>query len=266
MLLLGAWLSIAAAESQLVITSDRAVVVFVNLKPYPIKGGSKPLVVDFPNGKEGDQRVAVRSATSELLWTGVIDVPSGQRVHGEFIQRHLEVSPPEPLNGMRKLSQEGLYNVDGEWTTKRPAAVAVDEPEPEPARKKDDVYLEAVSAAATADGVGVPAPAQPGEMARPGPGGQGVLRLANRSTSWANVVVDGAVIEFRGERDRELSLASGAHVVEIRDFRQQLLFWGTAWVWPDETIELQFSATAAPAVPERPEAWILRPPPEEVVP
>ena len=60
------WLQMALGASQLTVTTDRPVVVFINLKPHPLQPGSTGLQVDFPNGKEGVQRVAIRTTDITL--------------------------------------------------------------------------------------------------------------------------------------------------------------------------------------------------------
>lgn len=253
-----AWLiSTALGASQLVITTDRPVVVFVNLKPHPLQPGSAKLVIDFPDGKEGEQRVAVRTVLQELVWSGPIDVPADTKVYAEWLQRRMQVGAPQPLQKAR-MSDKGVYNVDGEWVRGQagvaPPVLPAPAPKPKPV-PVEDAFLDAVQDAGQVDGAGG-ALRSADVIVRPQAGqGEGVLRLANRSTSWSNVVVGDQEVAFRGERQRELTLPSGPHVLEVRDYVDVLKWRGTVWVWPDETVELQFSEGAAPKVPERVEAY-----------
>jgi len=249
----------AQAKSQLIITSDRPVVVVVNLKPYPLQGGPQKLVIDFPDGKEGRQRMMVRSLIGQSLWTGEIDVPVDKRVEGRWAG-NMTFNPPRDLE-RRKLSDKGLVIVDGKWVyqSEAPRIGPADEQEAilEPV-DPTEAYADAVAAAAGEEGVGgvVQVEVPPD---RPAPGSPGVLALQNRTTSWANLVVDGKDVEFRGERRKELPIGSGPHQVEVRDFNHKLRFAGTVWVGPEATVELQFSETAEPAVPGSPDAWESRP-------
>ena len=265
------WLAVfgvALGKAELVVYADAPVVVFVNLRPFPHKGGAEPITVAIDDGKAGKQRVAIRNALSELVWAGDVEVQDEQRVTIRYSRKSVLVEDIEELQGRRKLGSQGIHLVDGEWTygsPGRPPKADSGELLPEPA-PTEDVYLDAV-AEAGAEGASAGGDAGPTDaIVRPGPGGRGQLRLANRSTSWANVAIGGEVHLFRGERSKDLELESGPHVVQIRDFKDAVLYQGTLWVWPDALVELQFSPTAAPAVPERPEAWILQPPPEAVVP
>jgi len=255
----------AFAKSQLIVVTDRPVVVVVNLKPYPVQGGASKLVIDFPDGKEGRQNMMVRSLLGQELWKGTVDVPVGKRVEGRWESRNMYFSPPTGMD-RRRLSDKGLYNVDGEWvySNKQPASdddqeAVVEEPDP------TDLYVDAVADAAGSDGVGgvrkVEIPPD-----RPQPGSPGTLALQNRTTSWANLVVDGEAVEFRGERRKELPVGSGPHQVEVRDFHHELRFLGTVWIGAGATVELQFSETAAPAVPGQPDAWEPQEKPEEPTP
>jgi hypothetical protein len=249
------WLQMALGASQLTVTTDRPVVVFINLKPHPLQPGSTGLQVDFPNGKEGVQRVAIRNVLQELLWSGTVDVPEDTTVHAEFIQKRMEVGVPVRLS-KPKLSEKGVYNVDGDWVRGQPGALVKTPAVPVPRRPpEEDAFLGAVTDAATTDGVGGVA-REAEVIVRPAAGsGEGTLRLANRTTSWANLVVGDQSISFRGERTQELVLEAGPHRFEVRDFRDNPKWQGTVWVWPSETVELQFSETAAPSAPERPEAF-----------
>ncbi len=261
--------SVALGGSQLVLTSDRPMVVYVNMAPYALKGGSHKIDVDLPDGKEGIQRVAVRNVLQELVWNGEVDVPEGHKVVFSYLNRRVMIGDPERI-GRSKLSERGLYNVDGDWVrdkaNQNPLDVKPKEEPVGPAQPGEDVFLGAVEEAGNTTGAG----GQHTEaevILRPQAGqGEGVLRLHNRTTSWANLVVDGSDIEFRGERDKELTLGSGPHSFEMRDLRQELVWHGTVWVWPAETVELHFSASAEPAVPDRTEAWEGKASPEAAQP
>lgn len=266
-----AWLcSFALAGSQLVLTSDRPVVAYVNMAPHPLKGGSHKVTLDLADGKGGVQKVAIRNVLQELIWTGEVDVPEHHRVTLSYVNRRVAMSQPESIK-RRKLSDRGLYNVDGGWVKDRPGRdprdVTSPKEAPKPTGPKEDVFLGAVEEAGSTAGAGGQQEAEEEALSRPAPGlGDGVLRLANRTTSWANLVLDKEDVPFRGERSKELTLGSGPHFLEVRDFRQELVWHGTVWVWPGETVELQFSESAEPAAPERPEAWLPSPLPEPVVP
>ncbi len=268
-MLLLALCTMAFGGSELVLSSDRPIVAYVNLAPHPLKGGAHQVVLELDGGKTGVQRVALRNVLQELLWTGEVEVPDNHKVQLRYANRQVTVSEPQRMT-RRKLSDGGMRNVDGEWVRGRvqpkpreaPRRV-VPEAEPAPA---EDVFLGAVTEAGTTDGAG-------GQhrsatvVVRPGEGqGDGVLRLANRTTSWANLVVDGSDIPFRGERSQEITLASGPHALEVRDFREELVWQGTVWVWPGETVELQFSESAEPAAPDRPDAWEGKALPEPAAP
>lgn len=252
-----AWLllgSLALAKSQLVITTDRPVVVVVNLKPYPLQGGSAKLVVDFPDGKEGAQRVMIRNLLGQEVWSGSVTVPRDQRVAGEWLAGTMQFAPPQSLS-RRRLSDQGLYNVNGEWEY-RSSAPAPGEGQPEGPKPGDgeDLFVDVVAEASEADQVGgvVPVEIPPD---RPAPGQSATLALQNRTTSWANLVVDGEAVPFRGERRKELPVGSGPHRVEVRDFHDKLVYLGTVWLPADTVVELQFSETAPPAVPGEPDAF-----------
>jgi hypothetical protein len=249
------WLlmSVAAAKSQLIVTADRPCVVVVNLKPYPLQAGSAKLVLDFPDGKEGQQRMMIRSVLGKEMWSGTVDVPQGKKVHGEWISQRMVFGPPIALD-RPKLSDKGLYNVDGGWEYRdRPPPVGADTPQVE-AVDRGDLVLDAIGEASGADDVGgVAREEQP--VDRPAAGSPGVLALHNRTTSWANLVVDGQKVEFRGERRKEMPVGSGPHRVEVRDFHEELVYAGTVWIGAEQTVELHFSETAPPAVPGDPTAW-----------
>ena len=135
---------------------------------------------------------------------------------------------------------------------------------PEP--PTSDVFLDAVSEAGGTEGVGGRV-TETSEAVRPVAGlGEGTLRLASRTTSWANLKVGTRDVAFRGERSKDLTLGSGPHPVEVRDVSQKLVWQGTVWVFPDDTVELQFSMAAEPAVPARPEAWVGTPVPKKTEP
>ena len=256
-------LSLAQAKSQLIVTTDRPIVVVVNLKPYPLQAGSAKLAVDFPDGKEGRQKVMVRSVLGKELWSGTVDVPVGKKVQGEWMAQQMVFGAPVALN-RRRLSDQGLYNVDGEWvySSYEPKAKEVEGPKP---GEGEDLILDAVSEASGEEAVGG---VQREEQAveRPAPGAPGVLALQNRTTSWANLVVDGEPVEFRGERRKELPVGSGPHQVEVRDFHHERVVHGVVWVGADATVELHFSETAEPAVPGAPHAWETKEPPPPVDP
>jgi len=259
--MLAAWLSLwmtmsgALAKSQLEVTTDKPVVVVINLKPYPVQGGAAKLKIDFPDGKEGRQRMMVRNLLGQELWSGMVDVPVGKRVEARWENRDIYIAPPKSMS-RRRLSDKGLYNVDGEWvySNKVPEEGSDDQLAQLEGVDPTELFVDVVAEASDSEDVGGVA-REEAPVHRPAAGSPGTLALQNRSTSWANLVVDGEPIEFRGERRKELPVGSGPHVVQVRDFHNELRFEGTVWIGADATVELQFSESVAPAVPGAPDAW-----------
>lgn len=237
-------MSDALGAAELVVRTDRPCIVVVNLVPYPTSGGD--VTVDLPSGKEGEQNVRIRNLLGEQQWAGKVEVPPDTRRLLKWELGHMNMEPPEPLRGHRpKLSDR-----DGPPT--RPGA----KPEPAPVEPlPEDPFVSAVADANEQGGGGnLPAPAPAPEA--PPSGGTGAVTLANRTGSWANVRIDGALHEFRGDLAKTVALASGVHRVEIGEFRDKETWWsGELWIWPDFTVELQFSEAAAPVAINRAEAW-----------
>lgn len=259
-LLVAARLLVAPAEAkgELVVNVDRPCVVVVNMRPYPTTGES--IRVEFDSDKTGSQNVRIRNLLGEQTWAGRIEVPDGYRVELKWELGHMNVGDPSQIKAhLPKLSDRGLYFVNGELVTgperRDPAEIrAGAKADPAAPASSEDPFLSAVADASTeGGGGGVPvAEAAP----PPAEGGTGKVKLHNRNGSWANAWIDGTLHEFRGGFDLELTLPSGVHRVEFKDFRDKEVWWsGDLWVWADTTFELQFSQAAPPASLDRPEAW-----------
>ncbi len=265
----------AHAASRLVVQVDRPCVVVVNMKPYPTQGSA--VQIDFPDGKEGEQNLRIRNLLGEQQWAGQVDVPAEKKVVATWELRSMTFGPPEPLQDRPgahdtkrdNLADRGIYVVDGELVHLQPGLDPFEvrelarkgklKPEPAPTApvSTEDPFLTAVAEASSTEVAGGGAPTEPAAPTRaPEAGGLGSVQLRNRTGSWANVYVDGAKHEFRGEMEVLLELGTGAHRVEIKDFRDKGTWWaGELWIWPDFTVELHFDQAAPPAALNRAEAW-----------
>lgn len=238
----------ALAEARLRISSDRPIVIVVNMIPHTFAEGTTK-TVDFKDGKEGRQNVTVRNLLGQEVWSGHVDVPRNHEVRARWSGRIFEVvetktlasAPPSPRpagatrSGATKLDQLAEDAGSGPRTP-------LDGVETLLAHAPDPVTAVAVpSVGPTPPPAGVPS----------------TLKLVNRTTSWANVYVNGDRIEFRGKPEPiELDLPSGAHRVIVKDFQDREIWGqGEVWVYPDEVVELHFSRTPAPATVGKPDAW-----------
>lgn len=254
----GLWATPAEAKGELVVVVDRPCVVVVNMRPYPTTGDS--IHVTFEADKAGSQNVRIRNLLGEQTWAGRVEVPDGYRVELKWELGHMNVGQPSLLKAnLPKLSDRGLYFVDGELVSgperRDPAEIRAGARAPAPApTSHEDPFLSAVEEASS-EGGGGGVPEGPAAAA-PAEGGVGKVKLHNRTGSWANVRIDGALTEFRGAFDVELELPSGVRRVEFADFRDKEVWWtGALWVTAGETVELHFSQAVAPSAPDHPDAW-----------
>lgn len=240
----------AQAESRLHVTSDRAIVIVVNLVPYTFADGTVH-TVDFKNGREGRQNVRVMNLIGQEVWSGQVDVPKDLEVKARWSGRVFEVYDQRPLKQAPAasrpagLSQSGATKLDG---------LASNSSAPNP----QEQALEGVEALVKrAPATSSPLPAEAVGAAPPPTGVPARLRLVNRTASWANVYVGDQKLEFRGTTDPvDLELPSGEHRVAIKDF-QERESWGEGViiVYPDFVVELHFSKNTPATVLNRPEAW-----------
>lgn len=238
------WSGCARAAAEVVVSTDRPCVVVVNFAPYPTSG-SQDVVVRIPDGKEGEQNVRIRNLLGEQQWAGKITAAPGQRATLVWAR-----------GGMTYGSVTAMPAPKSKTEVARPPPVRPEAPSPPPvpirASTSEDPLIAAVKAGTAEGGGGVaPVPLDP-----PPTGFAAQVTLQNRTGSWANISLDGEVFEFRGERERALEVGSGVHHVQVREFRDQKVWWtGELWVWPEDALTLQFSQAAPPAVPGRPDAW-----------
>lgn len=241
----------ANAESRLRLTSDRPIVIVVNLVPYTFADGTVH-TVDFKDGREGRQNVRVLNLVGQEVWSGHVDVPKDHEVKARWSGRIFEVYDQRQLPGKAVSRPSGHPGTSGAAKLDTIAATTSSGPEVE-ALEGVEALLKRAPEPTTA--VTTPTP-EPG--AQPPPAGvPSRLRLVNRNTSWANVYVGEEKVEFRGGVDPvELELPSGEHRIAFKDF-QDKESWGegTVWVYPDLVVELHFSKNSPPAALNKPEAW-----------
>lgn len=239
----------AHAESRLRLSSDRPVVIVVNMVPHTV-GENGTASVTIRDGKEGNQRVMVRNLLGQEVWSGMVEVPRNTEVRARWKGRSLEVISTRPYGGgpgkakpQPRPGSQDLHHL-AQQGSPSDEVVALDDV---------DALIRQADATGGGGAVAEPPPGLP-----PPPEGQpSRIKLVNRTPSWANVYVDGQLHEFRGQTEPvELQLTSGAHRVEVKDFRDKE-DWGTGtlWVYPDVVLELHFSKHEAPAARNLPEAW-----------
>lgn len=267
-----AWGAPAHAASQLVLTSDRPVIIVVNAKPHSMTGSpDEKIVVKFENGEEGHQNVRVRNLLGVQQWAGKVEVPRGHRITGWWNGKTFDMYKDEALPSARLAEsrdrQAGQRTTDAAERARlyrmRSGGGFPDPPIPEEdSHPLDDPYADAVREAGTSSAVppdeaGDPVAIEDEAPAPlPAAGGTGTLRLVHRTTSWANAYVDGELVEFRGDSAQELPLSTGPHDVVFRDFRDKEEWSrGTVYVYPDFVVELQFGQHAAPRAINRAEAF-----------
>jgi len=248
----------AHAEARIKISADRSVVIVVNLVPHPMTGAKyEEVVIDIADGKEGLQNIRVLNALGQEQWKGQILVQKNQVVKAHWQGRQFKVYD---RRNMVNAAYERKKNV------KRPVAghkvlddLAGSNGIP---KGEDDVLAALAEANAVGAEPDTPEPT-PDEAEEPvGPvvaGIPGKLEVVHRSSSWANVFVNGELAhEYRGEGNSVvLDLPTGEHQVQFRDF-QNREDWGhgTVTVYADLVVQLHFSMAEPPAALNRQEAWV----------
>lgn len=248
----------AHADARLRLTSDRPIVIVVNLVPYTF-GNNSVHMVDFKAGKEGRQNVRVLNLVGQEVWRGQVDVPRNMEVRAKWSGRTFEVYDRRPLPTapgprLRSNGPSGAQKLDA-------LAASVSSAGPEERSLEDVEALlrhaadgsETQETSTSSGGNGASGPPPAGAPAR--------LALVSRNSSWSNVYVNDELVEFRGTTDPvEVPLPSGEHRVVIKDFQDKQTWWrGRVWVYPELTVELQFSKNAEPRSLNQPEAWHLDP-------
>jgi len=248
----------ANAEARLRLAADRAVVIVVNMAPHPMTGaGYEEIVIDIADGKEGLQNVRVLNALGKEQWKGTVLVKAGTVVKARWKGRKFEVYDRKTLNNRYGSSKRPAPQaVAGHKGLEALAATT-------PSVSAEDEVLAAIAEAhATTEDTDAsseePSDASP-DVAPPVVAGQaGKLELVNRTSSWANAWVDGALAhEFRGKGNSvTLDLPTGEHQVQFRDF-QDKEDWGhgTVLVYGDIAVQLHFSKAEPPEALNRKEAW-----------
>ena len=254
----------ALAEARLKISSDRSVVIVVNLVPHPMTGAKyEEAVIEIPDGKEGLQNIRVLNALGQEQWKGQVLVQKNQVVKAQWKGRQFKVTD-------RRNMVNPTYGRKS--PTKRQVAghqVLDDLASSNAIPKGEDDVLAALAAAKTTeespedtDSAEGTAPSSEVTEGPAGPvvaGQPGKLELVNRTSSWANAYVDGKLVhEFRGDGNRfMLELSTGEHQVQFRDF-QDRQDWGdgTITVYPDFVVELHFGMAEPPTAFNRKEAWV----------
>lgn len=241
----------ARAEARLRLTSDRPIVIVVNLVPYTFGDGTVH-TAEFRDGREGLQNVRVLNLLGQEVWSGQVQVPEGYEVKARWSGRTFEVYDKRRLQ--EAAPARLATHQDGKSGAARLDAIAANASTPSAETQTLDEVESLLRQAEPASGAAPPAESGP----EPPPAGiPSRLRLVNRTTSWANVYVGDEKLEFRGGVDPvEVELPSGEHRVAFKDF-QDKESWGEGrvWVYPDLTVELHFSKNSPPAALNKPEAW-----------
>jgi len=240
--------SFPSVAAELVVESDRPVVVVVNFKPHTVAANNS-VRVDIPDHKHGNQGVTIRSLLGEQLHSAKVAVARQEVVYCRWSGRSFEIykretqiaSAPAPAALPRPAP--------------RPSSVPV-EPAPIPTLG-EDVHLAAVEEAADPEAAPAAHQVEAGPISAPASGQVGKVLFVGRTTSWSNVFVDGELLhEFRGDRDFLADLPTGIRQVTMKDFQNKNAWaHGRLFVYPDFQVELQFGQHAEPSAINRPEAW-----------
>ncbi len=258
----------AQAESELVVQTDRPVIVVVNMRPYPTDGGTRH--IPFVRAQAGVQKVRIRNLLGEQQWMGSVDLADGHEVTLLWADKGMTVGQPKPLAGadadsVGAIVPQPLVVIEPQLGSEHgvgsepPVGPAVQLASPEPASTgASSARVDPFVAAATEGSVSGRGSAEPptSEVVEPVGVGLGEVQFRNRTETWTNIVVDGQLHEVRGQPVVTLALPGGLHQVAFRDFQDRGSWWaGRVMVRAGDVVEVQFSKASAPASPRDPGAW-----------
>lgn len=263
--------STAHAEARLHLTTDRPVVIVVNMIPHTV-GDSAGASITLGDGKEGNQRITVRNLVGQELWQGTLLVKRGMVTTARWQNKELVVVDEQPLKRAPKHRPYNSQNTGA--ATARSSQQLRDIANQNQPVDADAQLLDLVAAQ---DETLAPAPASTdapppetaaaaaatkpfdGEVRLLVPVGTGaVITLVSRERSWSNVWMDGQLLwEYRGKSQRiRIHLPAGPHQLEFKDFQDRNTWAaGTLQTAPHAPVEIRFGMSTGAQAFETPDAW-----------